>query len=79
MQTGKTLRTSVIVLSVAGLGACATASGPIGVSETEAQLCREWRDSLPSRSRADTDRTIDEIEEAYNVFLDACPALSLPF
>ena len=44
-----------------------------GGSETERALCEAWRDSLPTRSREDTDQTQNEIGLAYDVQAAACP------
>jgi hypothetical protein len=46
------------------------------VTETEASLCRAWRDSLPDRSRQDTQQTQAEIGHSYNVQAAACPAFA---
>lgn len=43
------------------------------VTATEAALCRAWRDSLPGRSRQDTQQTQAEIGTAYDVQAAACP------
>jgi len=40
---------------------------------TENTLCRIWGESLPSRSRADTEQTKREIAESYADFAAACP------
>tara|TARA_R110002073_G_scaffold18564_16_gene68641 strand:+ start:894 stop:1067 length:174 start_codon:yes stop_codon:yes gene_type:complete len=40
---------------------------------TDAALCRAWGESLPSRSRADTEQTAQEIGAAYADFAAACP------
>lgn len=44
------------------------------VTETEAELCRSWGESLPTRSRSDTAQTQAEIQVGYADFLNACPA-----
>ena len=36
-------------------------------SATEEELCRQWQESLPTRSRTDTQQTQDEIQRAYAV------------
>ena len=59
------------VLSVSMLTACANTTTLGG--ETEAELCRAWGQSLPTRSRADTDQTAAEIQEGYARFAAACP------
>lgn len=65
----------VIVLTLAGLAAGCTQSQTAGViaTEVERELCIQWRDSLPSRSRNDTERTQQEIGYAYDVQGMACP------
>ena len=40
---------------------------------TERELCRQWRDSLPGRSRHDTNQTQAEIGRAYDIQAVACP------
>lgn len=42
---------------------------------TEAELCRAWGESLPTRSRMDTAQTRMEIQIGYADFLNACPGL----
>jgi hypothetical protein len=42
-------------------------------TEIERELCIQWRDSLPSRSRQDTERTQQEIGYGYDVQAMACP------
>lgn len=44
-------------------------------SATEAELCRSWGESLPTRSRIDTAQTRMEIQIGYADFLNACPGL----
>ena len=59
---------------------CATSptSGAIGAL-TEAARCDAWRMSLPSRDEGDTPQTQAEIGAAYDVFMAACPGMTLPF
>ena len=40
---------------------------------TEQELCIAWGESLPTRSRADTQQTRDEITAGYAAFGAACP------
>lgn len=40
---------------------------------TERALCQVWGESLPTRSRSDTEQTASEIQAAYADFLNACP------
>ncbi|WP_372605465.1 hypothetical protein [Actibacterium sp.] len=42
-------------------------------SATAAKICDEIGQSLPTRSRSDTQQTRDEITEAYAVFVAVCP------
>ena len=42
-------------------------------ARTELVLCRIWGDSLPTRSRQDTQLTQDGIAAAYADFEAACP------
>lgn len=58
------------------LAVVAACSPMIEATETERELCIAWRDSLPSRSHADTDQTQDEIGVAYDVQAAACPRYS---
>ena len=52
-------------------GACTPTTGA-GIV-TEAEICRAWRDSLPSRSSRDTEQTRAEIGVSYDVQAAACP------
>lgn len=65
----------MLPISAAGLlmltAACATPTTP-EATETEAALCEAWRDSLPTRSRSDTDQTQAEIGRAYDVLEAVC-------
>lgn len=60
------------------LTALAACPGPMtrAVTETERELCIAWRDSLPTRSRSDTETTREEIGHAYDVHVAACPQYS---
>jgi len=42
-------------------------------SETEAAICDAWGGALPTRSRSDTQATIDQITGLYATFAAACP------
>jgi len=44
-------------------------------TETEREVCIQWRDSLPGRSRHDTEQTQAEIGRAYDIQAAACPKL----
>lgn len=52
-------------------GACTPTTGV--ATATEAEICRAWRDSLPSRSSRDTEQTRAEIGVSYDVQAAACP------
>jgi len=78
----KILLATVATMGLSGCEAARNLLSPpaqVAAIETEQALCESWRDSLPSRSNADTEQTQDEIENAYNVFLAACPGYELPF
>ncbi len=63
---------SALLLSVAlPAGHCAM-TGP--ATETEAALCDAWRDSLPTRSHADTERTQQEIGRNRAAWRAICEA-----
>lgn len=65
----------VLTLAVWVAGCTQSPKIPVGTGiEVERELCIQWRDSLPSRSRADTARTQQEIGYAYDVQGMACPA-----
>lgn len=64
------------VLTVLVWAAGCTQSQTIPVdtaTEVERELCLQWRDSLPTRSRSDTERTQQEIGYAYDVQGMVCP------
>ena len=63
-----------IATLVIGLGGCGTMLPQS--SATEVELCRSWGESLPSRSRSDTDQTKAEIQISYADFQNACPAFA---
>jgi hypothetical protein len=48
------------------------AATTIEATATETALCREWRESLPTRSRTDTEQTQAEIGRAYDVYEAVC-------
>ena len=54
------------------LSACETSTRTTATA-TEAALCQAWGQSLPTRSRQDTEQTQDEIATAYATFAAACP------
>ena len=67
----KMLQIFVIGLSATLATGCATTMPQAGA--TEAELCRQWGGSLPTRSRQDTAQTAAEIQQGYAVFSLACP------
>lgn len=73
MLTVRRLTTSAIALTLCGviLSACVQTT-PVATA-IEAELCRAWRDSLPTRSQKDTEQTRAEIGRAYDVQAAACP------
>jgi hypothetical protein len=48
-------------------------AGVVATSETEAAICESLGDTLPTRSRADTQATIDQITRLYARFAAVCP------
>jgi hypothetical protein len=64
----------VSVIAALILTACAPLTVPGGATETA--LCRAWGESLPTRSRADTNQTALEIGAAYADFAAACPGFN---
>lgn len=48
----KSVAASMLLLAL--LGGCVAKTG--AATETERELCIQWRDSLPTRSQKDTDR-----------------------
>lgn len=59
------------LLTAISLSGCAGSMTP--GSATEAARCEIWGKSLPTRSRADTGQTRDEIQRGYAAFDLACP------
>ena len=59
------------LITVLILSGCASMKTP--GTATERTLCRVWGESLPTRSRSDTQQTQTEISEAYADFATACP------
>ena len=66
---------SAILLSAIFLTACGnTTTRAIETeTDTEAELCRQWGNSLATRSRHDTGQTKDEIQAGYATFGLSCP------
>lgn len=77
MLTASARMPFVTALIVLGLVAGCIPSPTIPVAtvptEVEREICLQWRDSLPTRSRSDTERTQQEIGYAYDVQALACP------
>lgn len=67
------LMKSVAVLTLLAVPGC-TWTRTSEATATEQELCLAWRDSLPTRSRQDTEQTKAEIGRAYDVHAAACPA-----
>lgn len=67
----KTLMTFAAVLAVTVTSGCGSLTMPDGA--TEGALCQIWGESLPTRSRSDTEQTQAEIQVAYADFLGSCP------
>jgi hypothetical protein len=65
------LKTFAIGLLAIGISGCVSSTG--GVTATEGELCQTWGESLPTRSRSDTEQTQQEITRAYADFANACP------
>lgn len=63
--------TAWIVLGLAA--GCTQSPETVAAIETEREICIQWRDSLPTRSRNDTERTQQEIGYAYDVQGMVCP------
>lgn len=66
---------AAMLLVLLGAGSCAPTT--IEATATEAELCRQWRDSLPTRSRQDTEGTKADIGTAYDVQAALCAPLGL--
>lgn len=72
MTTAQMLTRSATALTLClGLAACAPTTD--AATATERELCIQWRDSLPSRSVADTEQTQAEIGLSYDLQAAACP------
>lgn len=61
---------AILLISLAG---CTPPA--LQATATEAELCRAWGESLPTRSRLDTAQTRMEIQIGYADFINACPGL----
>ena len=67
------LTRSATALTLCGVILSACVPTTRAVTATEAEICRQWRDSLPTRSRHDTEQTQAEIGRAYDLQAAACP------
>ena len=70
MKTARKRMPFAPALTVLVWAAGCTPSQQIGAdtaTEVEREICLQWRDSLPTRSRSDTERTQQEIGYAYDV------------
>jgi PBP1b-binding outer membrane lipoprotein LpoB len=68
--------TFAIVLSAIFLTGCERWTGAVSATEqpeAEAETCRQIGARLPTRSRSDTEQTIEEIGVLYASFALACP------
>ena len=76
MLTARRRMKSATALMALGLAAGCTQTQTIPVAtatEVEREICIQWRDSLPTRSRQDTPQTQQEIGHAYDIQGLACP------
>ena len=69
----KKLTVIALVIFVSGCDLLTRQNTPTEGSETEREACIAWGESLPTRSRADTQATIDQITSLYATFAAACP------
>ncbi|GAB5434804.1 MAG: hypothetical protein EpisKO_41740 [Epibacterium sp.] len=75
----KKLKAFALASSVILTTGCATSMAPVGGIDatedtaSEAEICRQWGQSLATRSRLDTQQTIDEIQSGYAAFSLSCP------
>lgn len=72
----KIFATASIALAVAVLTGCGPSRMPVGGTDpgpAEAEICRAWGAGLPTRSRADTQLTQEQIEAGYEDFAAGCP------
>ena len=69
------LTTFAIVSGAILVTSCGNTTTPAGATETatEAEICRQLGDKLPTRSRSDTEQTKAEIQELYAGFSLTCP------
>jgi hypothetical protein len=63
-----------VIASLVLMTGCVSTTMPGGATERE--VCIAWGESLPTRSRSDTDQTKAEIQRAYATFAAACPAFA---
>jgi hypothetical protein len=73
MQMRSALKLSALGLTLLAVAGCATPR-MFEATATERELCIAWRDSLPTRSKSDTEETRAEIGRAYDVQAAACPS-----
>lgn len=81
LTPARLLRCVSALIFLALVPACAPKPETIAAIETKTALvlCNVWQESLPTRSRKDTEQTQKEIGEGYDDFLVACDPLPLPF
>ncbi len=65
----------LLMLPVALLAGCSEMTR--GATETEKEICRQWAESLPSRSRQDTPKTQSDIGKSYDAQAAVCASLGL--
>lgn len=63
----------LLMLAVITLTGCDLTRPTDGATQTHNATCLTWGTALPSRSRADTQQTIDEIGLEYGQFAATCP------
>lgn len=69
-EIGRALLSCAIVLMMLDLAACAR---PRSYSETQAETCRAWRDSLFRPSVHDTAQTAEWLTLQHKIEAAACP------
>lgn len=74
IRIGRVLTISAMLSMLPALAGCTNMTTMPEATATEREICVAWRDSLPTRSRADTAQTRAEIGLAYDVQAAACPS-----
>ncbi len=66
-------RTAMLLMVALAMTGCATwGDSGTASSEVERRLCKEWLDSLPTASTADTEQTKQEVADAATIQRAAC-------